>query len=105
MTASDFITIGIEGIDTNLSFSNALEHLKSGQKMARSGWNGKGMFVYLVSAGNYPAKMPSIQGVFKDDEVPYGAYLAMKTAQGFVVPWLASQTDLLENDWYVVGEE
>ena len=40
-------------------------------------------------------------GVFEDDMIPYGAYIAMKTAQNNVVPWLASQTDVLAEDWYV----
>ena len=38
----------------------------------------------------------------KDDMVEYGAYIAMKTAQGNVVPWLASQTDMLAEDWTIV---
>ena len=40
---------------------------------------------------------------FGGEKVPYGAYIAMKTAQGNVVPWLASQTDMLADDWYIVG--
>ena len=36
--------------------------------------------------------------------VEYGAYVAMKTAQGNVVPWLASQTDLLAEDWYIAEQ-
>jgi hypothetical protein len=41
-------------------------------------------------------------GVFPDDMVPYCAYIAMKTAQDNVVPWLASQTDMLAQDWEIV---
>lgn len=38
---------------------------------------------------------------FGGENVPYGAYVAMKTAQGNVVPWLASQTDILADDWII----
>lgn len=89
-----------------MNFSDALQLLKLGQKVARFGWNGKGMFIYLVPANKYPAngnKFGTMNGVFPDDMIPYGPYLAMKTAQDNVVPWLASQTDLLAEDWMVVG--
>jgi hypothetical protein len=83
-------------------FSVALELMKEGKKLQRSGWNGKGMFVYYVPAASYPASgntLGTMKGIFPDDMVPYGAYLAMKTAQDNVVPWLASQTDLTIDDW------
>lgn len=85
-----------------ISFSEALDAVKQGKLIQRLGWNGKGMFVYYVSPGSYPAKMESIKGKFENDMVPYGAYLAMKTAQGNVVPWLASQTDILAEDWIIL---
>ena len=88
-----------------LTFGLAIEALKLGKKVARAGWNGKGMFLYYVPAASYPAhrnEYGTMIGVFPDDMVPYGAYLAMKTAQGNVVPWLASQTDMLAEDWMVV---
>lgn len=81
-------------------FQLALAHVKSGLKVAREGWNGKGMFIYLVPAGSYPAQTEIAKKEF-GDMVPYGAYIAMKTAQGNVVPWLASQTDLLTDDWMI----
>lgn len=87
------------GID--LDFGVALVALRAGQKVARAGWNGKGMFLYLVPAASYPAQTEAARGVF-GAMVPYGAYIAMKTAQDNVVPWLASQTDVLASDWCVV---
>lgn len=91
---------------TGLSFGHAVEALKDGKKVARAGWNGKGMFLYFVPANSYPASgntLGTMKGVFPDDMVPYGAYIAMKTAQDNVVPWLASQTDVLANDWQVIA--
>lgn len=85
----------------NLSFEFALRAIKEGKKVARDGWNGKGMFVYLVPANSYPAQTETAKKEF-GDMVPYGAYIAMKTTQGNVVPWLASQTDLLAEDWMIV---
>lgn len=90
----------INGVTMN--FGEAIEALKAGHKVARAGWNGKGMFLYYVPANSYPAsgnKLGTMTGIFPDDMVPYGAYIAMKTAQDNVVPWLASQTDVLAEDW------
>lgn len=84
-----------------LSFGHAIRVLRDGKKVARAGWNGKNMFLYLVPANSYPAQTEAAKGVF-GDMVPYGAYIAMKTAQGNVVPWLASQTDVLSDDWQLV---
>ena len=83
----------------------AVEALKQGARVAREGWNGKGMFLYYVPENKYPASRNehgTMVGVFEDDMVPYGAYIAMKTAQNNVVPWLASQTDVLAEDWQIV---
>ena len=88
-----------------MTFGLAIEALKAGLKVARAGWNGKGMFLYYVPAASYPAQRNTngtMLGVFPEDMVPYCAYIAMKTAQDNVVPWLASQTDVLAEDWVVV---
>lgn len=85
-----------------MTFGLAVEAMKKGHKVARKGWNGKGMFLYLVPEGVYPARMEAIKGYFKGDQVPYGSYVAMKTAQDNVVPWLASQTDILAEDWTII---
>lgn len=87
------------------NFGKAIELLKSGARVARSGWNGKGMFIYYVPSASYPAqrnKMGTMEDVFPDDMVPYQAYIAMKTVDNTVVPWLASQSDVLAEDWQVV---
>ncbi|MCT7911663.1 DUF2829 domain-containing protein [Arcobacter lacus] len=88
-----------------LTFGLAIEAMKKGEKVARKGWNGKGMFIYYVPENFYPAngnKLGTMNGIFENDLVPYGAYIAMKTAQNNVVPWLASQTDVLAEDWEIV---
>lgn len=86
----------------NLSFGDAIVAMKLGKKVARIGWSGKGTFIYYVGPSNYPAVTDIAKETF-GETVPYGAYLAMKTANGNVVPWLASQTSVLSNDWSVVA--
>lgn len=85
-----------------MDFSEALRAAKSGQAIARAGWNGKGMFVYHVQGNSYPATSPVAKERFGEDAlVLYGPYLAIKTATGTgeVVPWLPSQSDILAGDW------
>lgn len=87
-----------------MDFSKALLALKAGDKIARAGWNGKSMYLYLVPENRYPPTTPAgekIAAKHEDGLVPYGAYIAMKTAQDNVVPWLASQTDVLADDWII----
>ena len=85
-----------------MNFGLAIEAAKMGKKIAREGWNGKGMFLYHVPAAAYPPSTEVAKEAFCGSDVPYGAYIAMKTAQGNVVPWLASQTDMLADDWKIV---
>lgn len=87
-----------------MTFGGALEDLKNGLMVSRTGWNGKGMFLYLVPANRYKTQTDAARSVF-GEEVPYKAYIAMKTVDNDVVPWLASQTDLLANDWCCVEAE
>jgi hypothetical protein len=84
-----------------MTFDNILADLKLGRKVMRKGWNGKGMYIYYVPAQSYPAVTEIAKKEF-GTMVPYGAYIAMKTAQGNVVPWLASQTDILAEDWVLI---
>lgn len=98
----EFIPNERDDSDIKFDFGIAIRKLKEGKRVMRTGWNGKGMFLYYVPAASYPMQRNSLQtmgGIFPDDMVPYGAYIAMKTAQGNVVPWLASQTDVLAIDW------
>ena len=85
-----------------LTFGLAVEALKKGQRVSRTGWNGKGMFLYWVSPGDYPPKMQAARDFFGGRDVPYRDYIAMKTVDDQVVPWVASQTDILAEDWMVL---
>lgn len=80
------------------TFGQAIELLKSGYKLARKGWNGKGMFLFMVSGGAWDFEC-DIHGVDGLHTLPF---ICMKTADDKLVPWLASQSDILEEDWVIV---
>jgi len=93
--------------EDGFDFGRALSLMKEGQKVARAGWNGKGMFAYYVPAATYPAsrnKNGTILGHFPDDMVPYRHYLSLKTAQDDVATWSPSTSDALAEDWFLYQE-
>jgi hypothetical protein len=89
-----------------MDFSDALRAARTGAKIQRSGWNGKGMFVVLQKG--YPDGIPinantaEATGIAQGTVCRFLPYLMFFTAQGDFVPWLASQTDLLADDWGIV---
>ena len=86
-----------------MDFGDAVRSLKAGKLVARSGWNGKNMFLFLVKGSTFTVnREPLLSILGEGTEVQYHAHVDMKTAQGTVVPWLCSQTDLLAEDWVVV---
>lgn len=80
-----------------LTFGEALQELKAGARVTRSGWNGKGMFVFY-NRENGQKHLLADGSIHKRRD-----YLAIKTADDWIVPWVASQTDILAEDWYVMG--
>ncbi|MGW6458035.1 DUF2829 domain-containing protein [Streptomyces sp. NPDC055078] len=86
-----------------MDFGDALSALKAGARVARSGWNGKGMFV--VHQKGYPDGIPinantaEATGLEEGTVCRFRPYLMMFTAQGDFVPWVISQTDALADDW------
>ena len=92
-----------------MNFGQAIELLKAGRKVARAGWNGKGMFIYLVEGTTVPIErlrheaathLERDNNVNRGKCVTIGSHIDMKAADGsIVVGWLASQTDMLAEDW------
>jgi len=89
-----------------ISFGDAITYLKLGNKVARKGWNGKGM--YLSYKPGYPEGVP-INAVYAKvhnckigDIIKYMPYIEMKTANNCFIPWLASHSDMLANDWEII---
>lgn len=73
-----------------MTFGMAIEALKQGDIAARAGWNGKGMYIALVNKAEWEIMNATL---------PLRDFIVMKTADGDLVPWLASQTDILAEDW------
>ena len=87
-----------------LPFSMVLDLIKNqGARAARKGWNGKGMFIFLVPGSTFTVnREPLLSILGEGKEVKYHGHIDMKTADGMIVPWLASQTDILAEDWTLV---
>jgi hypothetical protein len=94
-----------------LNFGTALEALKQGKRIARQGWNNKNMFLFLLPAGTIPTTAihnPALREVI-ETEIGFGetfealASIRMFTADKKILTgWLASQTDMLSEDWVVL---
>lgn len=86
-----------------MNFGQALDALRDGQRLTREGWNGKGMFIVLQPG--YPHGIPinantaQATGLRQGTVCAFRPYLMMRTVDGDFVPWVASQTDLLADDW------
>lgn len=89
-----------------LSFEAALGLLKVGCRVSRQGWNGKGMYVYLVDGSKFTVNRPPLNKMLPEGtECTYRPHIDMRTADGSFVPWVASQTDLLAHDWFFVDKD
>jgi len=90
-------------MSNGFAFGRAIELIKAGKRVARAGWNGKGMFLFLVPGSTFKVnREPLLSILGEGTEVQYHGHIDMKTAQGYVVPWLASQSDMLSEDWVTV---
>lgn len=96
----------------NNTFGAAIEALKQGKRVSREGWNGKKMFLFLLPGGTVPTKAihdPALREVI-EQEVGGDTFEALGSIRMFTADkkiltgWLASQTDILAEDW-VIHEE
>lgn len=78
----------------------AVKELQDGNFVAREGWNGKGMYLFLRPGGG-ASKVMDKHGNVRDNAEEQDV-IYMKTAQSTIVPWLCSQSDLLATDWVVI---
>ena len=88
-----------------MNFGGAIKALKDGQKVRRAGWNGKGMWLCLMPDVVIPEGIVNgrTKSFVPTGDLRVGAYIVMWTAQGTWQPgWLASQPDMLADDWEVV---
>jgi len=84
---------------TGLTFGDALKKLKQGFRIARKGWDGKGMWLKLVTKGNFDVGIDTVS----KDCIGLDPWIGMFTAGKTFIPWLVSQADALATDWEIVG--
>ena len=93
-----------------MTFGHAIKALKAGHKVARKGWNGRSMFLWLKPAATVKAewcKDPMLKGLAEANggEIEALGTICMFTDQKQILSsWLASQTDMLSEDWIIVSE-
>ena len=82
-------------MSSTMNFGDAVRALKDGKRVARAGWNGRGMWLTLVKSWNgaFGGPLPP------EMQWSMGPFICMKTVGDVFVPWLASQTDVLADDW------
>lgn len=86
--------------DAPRDFGGALNVLRMGHRVARKGWNGKGMFLFLVRENEWRLPDTSVEpGMI----LPLSPFIALRTADEKVVPWTVSHTDLFALDWFEVS--
>lgn len=87
-------------------FGWALEKLRSGSKVYRLGWNGKGMFAFLVNGSKFTVNREPLISMFPEGtEINYRPHLDLKATDGTIGVWTPSTTDLLAKDWEEEGEK
>ena len=89
-----------------MDFGAALTALTNGKRVTRVGWNGAGQWLILVPGSTITVEADRPLGIAAPDlvgqQVQYAPHVDIYTVQGSLVPWLASQTDALAEDWTVV---
>ena len=98
-------------VGQGMSFGDALKALKAGQRVARAGWNGKGMWLAYTPGSEFAPEhaKPGHAAAFRAKEAPHEdvrllPHIDMRAADGsMVIGWLASQTDMLADDWMVLA--
>jgi hypothetical protein len=97
-----------ENVFSNMTFGMAIEAMKAGKKVARAGWNGKGMYVWIMPGSTVKdcktITDPHLKAIDEaEGEIRFLGSVRMRTATGDVLTgWLASQTDMLSDDWVIV---
>lgn len=90
-------------LNSKMTFSQALDAMKTGHKVAREGWNGKNQHIEIIDSISYKNHQGEI--VNAKHETMGNQAIAFVGTQGIQVGWLASQSDLLSHDWIIVDQE
>lgn len=86
-----------------MNFSQALEEIKKGGLLKRSGWNGKDQFVFLVNGSNFKVNREPLLKIFPEGmNIAYRPHIDMKYQDGTIGVWLASMGDIMAEDWIII---
>lgn len=86
-------------------FGFALAWLKAGRRVARSGWNGKGMFVFLVPGSVFNVNRAPLLGIYPaGTEITYRPHIDIKGVDGAISTWVPSIGDVMAEDWTLIDE-
>lgn len=84
-------------------FSEALAEIKAGKRLQRRGWNGNGMFVFLVSGSNFTVNREPLLSILGEGcEVTYRPHIDLFAADGTIGVWQPSMGDVMAEDWQIV---
>jgi len=90
-------------LTSGMPFGLAIEAMKKGLKVARAGWNGNDMFVFLVAGSTFNVSRPPLLGIFAEGtEINYGSHMDIRKADGSIGTWSPSNSDSLADDWAIV---
>lgn len=85
-----------------MTFGQAIESVKEGAMLTRKGWNGKGQYIFLIRGADMQSVLGYGYGEFQREPTVVSA-LAIHTSSNHIqIGWLASQADMLANDWEVI---
>ena len=103
LTNKECVSINEETEHKNFDFGIAIKLIKEGKKVQREGWNGKNQYIELATGISYKNNDEEIVNVFHNDIESKA--IAFVGTSGVQLGWLASQADMLAEDWKVVKEE
>lgn len=90
-------------MENHLTFGEALVALKAGKKVSRAGWNGKGMFLFLVPGSTFQVNRPPLLGIYPEGtEINYRPHIDLKGVDGAVSTWNPTCNDVLAEDWNIL---
>lgn len=91
--------------DSQLDFGMALAFIKEGERLAREGWNGTGMFVFLVDGSTFQVNREPLMSILGEGTtVKYRPHIDLCAADGTIGVWQPSMGDVMAEDWYIVEE-
>lgn len=84
----------------SFGIGRAVKLMTQGRGVCRPSWNGKDMFVFLVPGSTFQVNRAPLLGIYPEGTtINYHSHVDMRTADGTIVPWVCSQSDLLAIDW------